>query len=525
MGKRAIIIGAGMAGLSAAVHLQNNGFSTLLFEASSSAGGLVTAWKRGRYTFDGSVHWIPGCRTESPFYAINDELFDMSKLSFVRHETVMDVECLGSSGPDGDRFFHLYCNIDLLEQYMLAISPEDRKTVEEFTALARVLTRYNLPPTTKPFEVQGILDKVKLIGYLPLISHIKKMSRYSIKGFAAQFSHPFLREAFERLSLGREYPIVVVIMQVAFGHLGTSAYPLGGSSVLTSQTLRRYRELGGEIRLGQRVEEILVEKGSAVGVRLSGGEAVRSEIVVSAADGRWTVMEALKGAFLSPALEELYAGKRLDLFESLLYVSLGIARRFDGLPHQQVLALQEPVELCDGSVHTHVMAHIVNYDPSFAPANCTVINVMLSTWKDAFWSDLRKRDRAAYAKAKESVKDFVVDTLEAKLGDIRERVEEWDVATPATYIRYTGNWHGSIQGWLPPKDFLAARPLAKELPGIENFYMVGQWVEPGGGITPAVKTGRDVAWIACSRDRKKFVTGLNPSTSGSSGDSVIGRKR
>ena len=82
----------------------------------------------------------------------------------------------------------------------------------------------------------------------------------------------------------------------------------------------------------------------------------------------------------------------------------------------------------------------------------------------------------------------------------------WDVATPATFIRYTGNWRGSIQGWMPSKDFLAAKPLRKELPGLKNFYMTGHWVEPSGGITPAVKTGRDIAWIICSRDGKKFKT-------------------
>lgn len=81
-----------------------------------------------------------------------------------------------------------------------------------------------------------------------------------------------------------------------------------------------------------------------------------------------------------------------------------------------------------------------------------------------------------------------------------------DVATPATIVRYTHNWHGSAQGWYPPGDILSGAPLPKELPGLGNFYMIGQWVEPGGGLPPAALSGRNVAQIICKRDGKKLTT-------------------
>jgi phytoene dehydrogenase-like protein len=46
--------------------------------------------------------------------------------------------------------------------------------------------------------------------------------------------------------------------------------------------------------------------------------------------------------------------------------------------------------------------------------------------------------------------------------------------------------------------------VRKTLPGLKNFYMIGQWVQPGGGIPNAVSSGRDLAWILCSRDGKAF---------------------
>ncbi|HCP60352.1 MAG TPA: hypothetical protein DIT43_02095 [Dehalococcoidia bacterium] len=80
-----------------------------------------------------------------------------------------------------------------------------------------------------------------------------------------------------------------------------------------------------------------------------------------------------------------------------------------------------------------------------------------------------------------------------------------DVATPLTYERYTGNWQGSYQGWLITPKTMGMR-MAKNLPGLKNFYMAGQWVEVGGGLPAVTISGRDVVQIICKRDKKRFVT-------------------
>ena len=78
------------------------------------------------------------------------------------------------------------------------------------------------------------------------------------------------------------------------------------------------------------------------------------------------------------------------------------------------------------------------------------------------------------------------------------------MATPVTWERYTANWRGSYEGWLmTTKNFM--KSISKELPGLKNFYMVGQWVEPGGGVPPAALSGRNVIQIICKRDKKRFV--------------------
>jgi phytoene dehydrogenase-like protein len=83
-------------------------------------------------------------------------------------------------------------------------------------------------------------------------------------------------------------------------------------------------------------------------------------------------------------------------------------------------------------------------------------------------------------------------------------------------MRFTGNWMGSYEGWYPDKNFLAANSLPKSLPTLRDFYMIGQWSEPGGGITPCIKSGRDVARIICLEDGREWVAPNRKAAAGGS---------
>ena len=77
------------------------------------------------------------------------------------------------------------------------------------------------------------------------------------------------------------------------------------------------------------------------------------------------------------------------------------------------------------------------------------------------------------------------------------------VATPVTWNRYTGNWRGSFEGWLPTPRTMSLR-MRKTLPGLYGFYMAGQWVQPGGGLPPAVMSARHVVQMICKEDSRRF---------------------
>ena len=78
-----------------------------------------------------------------------------------------------------------------------------------------------------------------------------------------------------------------------------------------------------------------------------------------------------------------------------------------------------------------------------------------------------------------------------------------DKATPATFYRFTNNWKGFTQGWAN-ENLFASKPIKKELPNLDDFYMIGHWVIPGGGVPNAFMSGRTAAMLICNKDNVKF---------------------
>ena len=122
-----------------------------------------------------------------------------------------------------------------------------------------------------------------------------------------------------------------------------------------------------------------------------------------------------------------------------------------------------------------------------------------------FWKKLSE-NRNNYDQKKEEIGRIIIETLEQRFPGISMQVEVTDVATPLTFERYTGNWKGTFEGWLitPENSNVLMKPMSQTIPGLKNFYMCGQWVEPGGGLPTAIMSGRRLIKKICKEDRMKF---------------------
>jgi phytoene dehydrogenase-like protein len=494
--KSIIIIGAGIAGLAAGCYGQMNGYRTQIFELHDKPGGLCTSWKRKGYTIDACIHWLVGSSPANIFYRIWEELGAVQGRRMVDHDEFLRIE-----GTDGKAFI-MYTNVDRLEQHMKELAPADKGLIEDFIEGTRACTRFDLPIRKAP-ELYGPIDGLKLLfKMLPFLRVMRKWKRIPIQDFAQRFSDPFLRQAFALTFDSPHFPMMGVLMTLAWMHNKSAGYPIGGSLEFSRAIEQRYLNLGGQIHYRSPVSKILVEKHQAVGLRLADATEHHSDIVISAADGHSTIFDMLEEKYINDEIRGYY--DRLPIFPPLIYVALGVARSFDGLPHSIIYPLREPVTI-GGKEHKSLGVQIHNFDPTLAPPGKTVLTVMLNSDYD-YWKRLSE-DPAQYGAEKEGIADKVIAMLEQRFPGLTGQVEMRDVATPMTWERYTANWRASFEGWLITTKTFRMR-MSKTLPGLNDFYMAGQWVEPGGGVPTAAMSGRNVVQIICHRDKKPFVTSV-----------------
>jgi phytoene dehydrogenase-like protein len=224
--------------------------------------------------------------------------------------------------------------------------------------------------------------------------------------------------------------------------------------------------------------------------------------VISAADGRATIYQLLAGAYADKAIDEQYSAQ--PTFPSYLQVSLGVARNLSHKPGLVSRLLAQPITIDPETQTSQLSFRIFHYDPTFAPRGKTAVTCQLHTYNFAYWENLWRHEPAHYQAEKTRVADAVIDAFERSVPGVREAIEVVDVSTPATVIQYTGNWKGSMEGWLltPRTRF---RPLRRDLPGLKNFMMVGQWVMPGGGLPSGLMTARSAIQAICRQDGVEFL--------------------
>ena len=497
VGKSVLVIGAGIAGLSAGSYLQRNGFNTRIFELHALPGGVCTAWERQGYRFDGCIHWLMGSSPRSNMHHIWSEL-GAGELEYIEWDIFTVIKL-----SDGDRFT-VYTDPDRFEEELVRLGgPEDTALARRLAAGVRNMSRFDLPAA---WDKLGIAEAIRLLIALPAaLPTFGKWMNLPVTSLLASVRSPKLREGLAGLYGGDmgDFPVAGLFMMLGFMAKKSCGYPKGGSLAFARSIERRYLELGGDISYGFRVDRVLVEDGKAVGIAGEKGE-VRGDIVISAADAHDTVKRMLGGRYRNPGLDKAFTSFRR--FPSLLFLGLGLNGDFSRYPHSYSFPLKEPLVLEDGELLVSTLGiRFFSFDPGAAPAGRTAAMIMIPTRNDAWWTELRNRDHPAYTVAKEEVTRRIIHALDGELPGLAPAVELTDLSTPATLIRYTNNWHGSYEGWLPTIKTMGAK-FSGTLDGLSNFHMVGQWLNPGGGLPPCGMDGRRLAKRLCKAEGRAFRT-------------------
>jgi phytoene desaturase len=488
-----IVIGAGIAGLSTAVHAARNGYDVEVFEHHNQPGGVCTAWQRGGYRIDGCIHWLVGATPKHPMWRLYEEIGATADVSF-RPLTQFVRLVDEPSGLD----LNITADLDHILAQVEAISPADKPVFQEIVDAAREHDLMAMMPTEAP-ELTSLWSWVTSAwkGRKDLL--FMATHRATMAELRSRVRHPVLRDFLLRLFPDIPFSFATTIIgELSRGTLGTVD---GGSHRFAEAIARKLGELGGQIRYEHDVEEILVEHDRAVGVRTTDGQEHRADRVISCAPGHTTIFRMLGGKYTDDAIRSRYAD--WPIFQAIALVSFGTKKVWRELATSNQIHLRQPFNIGHREV-TELLVRNYAFDASLAPSGGSVIQAMIGTDFD-LWHDLHHAPRS-YAKRKAELAATVLDRLEAHTPGIGDAVELTDVATPYTYWRFARSYRGAYEGFLPTAESMG-RHVPKTLPGLDRFHMAGQWVEPGGGIPPAVYSGRQVVQLICHDDKREFVTG------------------
>jgi phytoene dehydrogenase-like protein len=357
--------------------------------------------------------------------------------------------------------------------------------------------------------------------------------------YSARFRDPLLREAFNYVLYERHpaFPVLPYYFQLAMHANGSAGVPEGGSLGLARSIEQRLHGLGGRISYNTKVERVLIEDDRAVGVRLTTGEELRADIVISACDGHTAVMDLVGGAYLTDEYRRMYTetiNEQGMTFPGFVVLFLGLRHEIPGAePCTTVLLDEDEAARLVGIHHpsVNVQFRSMHYPELAGPGKSILYAAYfcdVEPWRrlnDGMTAQATRvrggqrlhtlpvRHGKAYYAAKHSVRDAMLQLLERRLPGINDAIAVRDLSTPLTHIRYTGNYNGTVLGWMPFAD--SGETVQGEvkkhgpvLPGLANFYMSGVWTTTGGLIRAAA-SGRHVMQYVCRDDGRPFTASVD----------------
>jgi phytoene dehydrogenase-like protein len=479
-----VIIGGGLAGLSAGCYARASGFDVTIIEHNLALGGVCTAWQRGPYLVDGCIHWLTG----GPFLRLYEEL------GIVPDVELRPLDAFTTYRQARDHWeVTLTADLQRTQDALRAIGPEDTDELARLFEGASRMADLN-PHVDRPPELATLSDRLRSVwdlrDHVGTFLHFRKPLGVWIND---DLKSPQLRGLFQRL-LPAETPTLFLLMVLGYLARGWLSRPKGGTAQFRDALIERYQRLGGESVLNTTVEEILVSEGLARGVRLTDGTLMDAEMVVSTSSAPETVFRLLAGRFGAADWRA-----RMDtwkMFQPIVLASYGVSMPLDGQPAMLLVDGIDPLTIGSHS-NDYLYLRICNDDPAFAPPGHAVVQAMLQTEYD-WWATRGAR----YQHEKDAIADRVLTSLDQHLPGVKAHVQMVDLATPLTFWRSARAWRGAFEGWLPTSE--AFKHVPKQLPGLDRFYMAGQWVEPGGGVPTAVMSGRQVVELVCAALGRPF---------------------
>jgi len=484
-----VIIGAGMAGLSAALELSSKGKKIIVLERQSQPGGLATNFKRKDFVFESSIH------------------------------------CVNDLGPEGQ-----------ITQFLKNYGLEERIELIPLKKFARVI--YPEHNFILDFQIQHFIDYLKLnfaqeagnierlfLRYAKFYKEFEKFSQTKIPLWLLPIFSPSLYRALSSTAADfikkdiRDPKLLALLTDIwsfaglppeelsAFYFLlilrgyyyKPTAYPRGGFGKFFGAIVEKIRENGAEVLFNTAVEKIITEKAKIKGVFTEKGQEIFAKVVISNANSISTLTELLDERML----KEQYIRQMADLEKSVSAFQVYLGLRSPA----QTFGMDCPI-FSIKTTYDHQKNFFYSRSADYAQAILTVVDytqfdtqpnlskkgtlslITLDRWQN--WIGFTQEE---YQKRKKEVAQILIQRLEKFLPGLSGAIEVMEIATPLTIARFAQVKEGAIYGFSCKPQQCGFKRLSQQTK-IKGLLLAGAWTRPGPGIHACFISGLDAAQLA-----------------------------
>ncbi len=492
--KKIVIIGGGIAGLSAGIFAQKSGYESTILEKLPTLGGECTGWDRDGYHVDGCIHWLVGTKPGTPMHQLWREVGALEGAEIYHPDSFLTYE-------HDDVTVSLYRDLERLRASWLALSPEDTDAINNFCHTVQQLQTFEIP-CDKPMDLMSLLEKIRMLASMKEAGIVmRKYGKLSLRDYARTFKHPAL-QALLASFLPEGYSASSIFFALASFTKGQASIPRGGSKAFSMRMVKRYLSLGGTIEAPCEVVDLVVDRNAVTQVITGNGGVFAADYFVAACDPHVLYQRLLKGKYRDRAFELRYQNPTDYPLASHVLVALGYEGKMDTIPRSLSFPIA-PFEINQRTIDRLSIAHY-QHEPTFAPQGHTVITCAINQFHDDWeaWDSLAE-NRQDYRQEKMRIGTAVLQAVERRFSQMAGGLKILDVATPKTYERYCNAYRGAFMAFLPT---VRGKMMAHtgRIKGLSNLHLTGQWLQPPGGLPVAAITGKDTIMRICRQDRKSF---------------------
>ncbi|SFS20879.1 phytoene desaturase [Granulicella pectinivorans] len=479
--RRTVIVGAGPGGLAAAILLAKSGVQVTVVEKRGDVGGRTSTIRQDGFRFDvGPTFFL--------YPRVLKEIFAAAGYDLEREVpmTRLDPQYRLVFGDGGELL--ATPNLEQMVKAIAAISPEDARRFHEFMTHNRGKLEKFMPFLQAPFESWRDLMKPDMLKLVPLLAPWRSLD----SDLQMHFKDERIRLGFSFQSkyLGMSpfrCPSLFSILSFLEYEHGVF-HPTGGCGAVTQAMARIATELGVEILLDEPVEKVLIERGTAVGIKTA-SRTLQADAVVVNADFAEAMKKLVPNSDRRKWTDERVAKKRFSCSTFMMY--LGIDGRYDDVSHHTIFLAKNYRQNLRDIESLHRLSEDPSFyvqnacvtDPTLAPEGKSTLYVLLPVTHDAGMIDW-SIEGPKYRK-------LALQQME-KIGitDVERRIRTEKIMTPEGWASEFDLYKGATFSMAHSLDQMLHLRPHNRFEDVRGMYLVGGGTHPGSGLPVIFESAR-----------------------------------